>query len=274
MKEIVYQIDNWTLVKLIGGISVIIVGFFSLFGKLILEKAKIVWTKNANSELQDLKANLDKYNSDLTGVQASHLFHVQNTHNKRIEAIEAVWGAILEIKQNIPSPIGLCLQILADEQFTNEILDKAGSPGEGYEKSFGKALSQMDEALDTFFVARASYKVDNVRPFLNPELYDLYKTYAGVVGRTLFQFIWHYKKGKLTCWKKDETITDLLRQVLNEKEYQYILSIQIGSFTTMTNLLEVKMLDKMNATITGTDRSFDTIKHIKTLATIWKVEQR
>ena len=274
MNEIVYKIDNWTLIKLIGGIGVIVIGFFSLFGKLILERAKVIWTRNANSELQDLKANLDKYNSNLIGLQTSHLFHVQNSHNKRIEAIEVVWSALLEIKQNIPSPIGLCLQILADEQFTNEILDKAGSPGGTYEKSFGKVLSQMDEAVDTFFVARASYKVDNVRPFLNPDLYDLYKTYTGVVGRTLFQFIWHYKKDKLTCWKNDETITNLLKQVLNEKEYQYILSVQIGSFNTRTNLLEVKMLDKMNTTITGTDRSSDTIKHIKTLETIWKVEQR
>ena len=240
----------------------------------MLEKAKVIWTKNASSELQNLKAKLDKYNSNLTSLQANHIFHVQNTHNKRIEAIEAVWSAILEIKQNIPNPIGLCLQILADEEFTNEILDKAGSPGGTYEKSFGRALSEMDESLETFFVARASYKVDNVRPFLNPDLYDLYKTYTGVVGRTFFQFIWDYKKNRLTCWKNDKTITDLLKQVLTDKEYQHILSIKIGSFTSMTNLLEVKMLNKMNTTLTGTDTSLDTIKHIKTLETIWKVEQR
>ena len=90
--------ENWAIVKIIGGVSVILISFFTLFGKLIPERAKIIWARNASSELQNLKANLDNHNLGLNNLAANHIFHIQNIHNKKIESIEKLWSAILEIK--------------------------------------------------------------------------------------------------------------------------------------------------------------------------------
>lgn len=268
MNEIIYKIDNWTLVKLLGGLGIILTAIIYFLSTLLAERLKASWNKSASLGLQDVKYQLEKNNSTIERLQSNYLFHVQNTHIKRVEAIEIVWNSVLEIREGIPSVISLCLSILQDSEINNAVLDKAGK-----EKTFGELVGKLDEAGNTLFVVDASNKVQKLRPFIKEELYSLFKTYVAVIGRTVHLFIWQYKQGKLSTWKSDENIRTLLKDVLTDQEFKHISTKRVGAFNDMMNLLELKMLGMMRNTLTGSDADIDTIKQIKTLEDIWQVEK-
>jgi hypothetical protein len=270
MDEVIYKIDNWTIIKIVGGLGLTISAIMALFGKLILEKFKITWAKNSSIDLQNLKYEIEKNNKAVDNLQSNFLNHQQKGYDKRVDAIETLWISINEINDGIPSVVSLCLRILTDNEINNSTLDKANTKG----ISLGSLVMKLDESKDTTFLVGPANKVTLLRPFINEDLYSLFRTYTAIVGRITHTFIWNYKKSTLTTWKNDEHIKTLLKEVLNEEEFRHIYNKQVGSFDDMTNLLELKMLAMMRNSISGTDISIDTVKQIKRLEEIWKVEQK
>jgi len=269
VEEVTYILSDLTIVKLIGGLGVVISAIFIFLNNLTTEKLKSVWNRNTQKELQEIKSTLSQNNSTLTNLQMNFVHHQQNIQNKRMESIENIWVAVLKIKRGIPSPVALCLSILEDDEIKNEIIDNPNKKGE----SIGSMVAKLDESTDTLPIIEPAEGIDRLRPFINEELYSLFKTYLAIVGRITHKFILDYKRGKLQTWKKDDIVVQQLKSVLTEKEFKYIFEKRC-SFNDMINLLEIKILDKIRETVTGAELNSDSIAQIKKLEDIWKMEKR
>lgn len=269
MEEVIYKLSDWTIIKLVGGLGVVISALFLFLNKLTIEKLKTVWQKKTQKELQEIKSALSLNNSSLANLQTNFVQHQQNVQNKRIEAIEYIWVAVLNIKKGIPSAVSLCLSILVDEEIKNETIDNPNKNGE----SLGQMVAKLDESKDTLPIVEPAENIDRLRPFINEELYSLFKTYIAIIGRITHKFIWDYKNGNLKSWKKDEVVVNQLSTVLTEKEFKYIIDKRCA-FNDMTNLLEIKILEKIRTTVTGAELNSDSIAQIKRLEEIWKVNKK
>lgn len=260
--------DNWAIFKIIGGLGIVITAAIAFFSKLIIEKLKVSWKSETDKELKEIETRLNYSNSVLSNIQANYLSHLQNTHEKRIEAIETAWHYILKTKKEIPNPVLLCLSILDDSEITNSVLDRENKN----RGSLGQLVSTIDESKYVQVIAEATENIDELRPFVSEEVYSLLRTYFSIIGRVVYKFIADYKKGDLQCWKKDIAVLNLIKQLFNKNEFEYVMSKKFRSFVEMTNLLELKILYNMRMVLTGTDSDYDIIKQLKNLEGIFKLE--
>ena len=152
MEEIIYKLNDWTIIKIVGGLGGVISAIILFLNKLTIEKLKMVWDKNAKEDLQEIKSNLAQNNSTLASLQMNYVQHQQNTQIKRIEAVEKIWVAVLNVHQRIPDPVKLALSILKDDEINNKTLENPEKNG----RSLGKLISKLHPEKDTLQILVSS----------------------------------------------------------------------------------------------------------------------
>ena len=113
MEEIVYKIDNWSLIKLIGGIGIIISGIFTFFSKFILNKIQY----NYEQKIETLKAEISKSNNLLNSSIQHYLYSSQKIVDKKIIAYETLWKIINETRDSIPASISMIHFLFPSHKF-------------------------------------------------------------------------------------------------------------------------------------------------------------
>ena len=68
MKELLQQIDNWTLIKLVGGLTVVLSSVISFIAYFIRDLFLNKWKAKQESELAILKARADQNNQLLSNM--------------------------------------------------------------------------------------------------------------------------------------------------------------------------------------------------------------
>ena len=200
MQEIIYKLDNWSIIKLLGGSAIVITAIIGFFYKIILTRIGQAGQHNYNKKLEDLKGEISKNNSLVNSIVQNYFSSSQKLLDKKIQAYELLWSSILNIKENLPSGISAVYQLLAD----SEIEKVDAFKNINTNTTLGPVLRNysMEKEMKNF--------IDNGKallphkPYLSDESYKLYYTYQGLTGRVTHQFIWKYSKLKLYNWKKDE----------------------------------------------------------------------
>ena len=264
MQEIIYKLDNWTIVKLLGGTAVILIGIIALFTKLFLTKVSQAGQHHYDKRLEDLKGEINKNNGILNSVIQNYFSFSQKLLDKKIQAYDLLWTSILNIKDQLPSGISLVYQLLIDDEIEKPkaFEDLNNNP------KMGPILRSynIDKEMKNF--------VDNgkllmpYKPYLSDTSYKLYYTYQGLTGRLTHQFIWDYSKSKIYNWKKDENLKSILRITLTDKEIEYIKSLKIGAFAALTDLLEYKILQDCRNNLNIKYTADDTIEYLKAIEKI------
>lgn len=264
--EMIYKIDNWTIVKVVGGFGVVFIGILAFASRLLTDKVNHIWTKKANTEIETIKSQLTQYNSTLTNIQTNYLNHIQGINSKKTESIDVLWQSVLDLKREIPSFISLVLSILTDTEYKNISNSKYAN--------ISNEIRKLDSAIDIQFIVKHIEKIDNRRPYLNEELYSLFKTYSVLIGRICFITIENCNKNKSDFWKEDDSILSIIKNVLRPDELDIIITTEVGGFNTLTSILELKILDGIKSYITGQEINTDVIKQMKKLEIIMAAEQK
>gem|GEM_PF-6472525 len=264
MQEIIYKIDNWTIVKLLGGLALIVTALFTLFGKLFSERLKQIWKTKSDKEIEGLKGEIQKGNSTINSLTLAYLNNFHKIQDKRIEATEKLWNAILELKSGIPSPVGLALNILLDTELSKVMLDKRNQNGE----SLGELIDELSEITSTSYLSSIEQNVIKYRPFLGDKALLIFYAYQGFIGRTVYNFIKGYKENTLQSWKQDGPTKGLLKSVRTDKELENLYSYKVNSFNLVLQLLETKLLHEIRENLYGKSLTVDTIEYVKSIENI------
>ncbi|MEI6596147.1 MAG: hypothetical protein WCO28_11340 [Bacteroidota bacterium] len=257
MNELIYSIDNWTIVKLLGGVSFILItilgGLFFLIKNRLLDK----WKAKDKKEIETLKGMIDRNNSVLTTILARG----QSEHivNKRLEALETIWKFVITTKDRIPTYIRLGLSILMDDEFTIASLNKI-SKGQIERISFDDLMKTKPQITD----------YEDLRFLLPTNLWTLVFIYQATINRTCYLTLDGVQKENLTYWKSDTGIKTMLSTVLDDKEIEYIYKTKIQAFDILLNLLEHKILTDTNRILSGESHTEDNLKVIKQITEILK----
>ena len=116
---------NYLDILKIVSISATIFGvLFAFFSKVIIEKLKIYWKAESSKELARITSNLDLNNSSLSSIYANYLYLWQNSHSRKVKAVDKAWIATLNVFKDIPAPIPLILSVLTDSEINNLMIGK------------------------------------------------------------------------------------------------------------------------------------------------------
>ena len=261
MEALINNLDNWTIIKLFGGSSIVLVGITIFISKLINERIIRNWQKTSDKELTELKGKLNQNNSIISTLTSQVGQNFQKLLEKRIEASEIYWANLIRMKSTIPAVVHLSYEIFLDEELTTENLDKTKS-------NFGREISEISDInfIDnlTFF----SETIIKVRPFLSDKLWLIMYAYQGFIGRTVHLMIEGYRQNKIIPWKKDNGIIQIVQTVLTTKEFEYIVNMQVHAYDSMLQLIENKAIEEIKKLISSQELANDSLQLLKQMEDI------
>ncbi|GLB52278.1 hypothetical protein NBRC110019_13170 [Neptunitalea chrysea] len=68
MEDIIYKIDNWTIVKILGGVAVVLTAILTFFSNYFLTKFRQREQHNLNKKIENLKGELSKQQSTYSSI--------------------------------------------------------------------------------------------------------------------------------------------------------------------------------------------------------------
>lgn len=256
MEELINELDNWALVKLFGGLGVVLSAIIVYVSKIINQRIVHKWQVKSNKELAELKGAINKNNSIITTFTQQYGQNFQKLLDKRIEATELFWDGILKMKSSIPSVIHLSYQILLDEELTVESLNKTKS-------DFGQEIREISQEKFVLELTRISDKIIRYRPFISEQLWILMYAYQGFIGRSVYLLIDGYQNNDIKNWKQDSGIKQIVSTVLSKKELEYIINIRVHAYDSMLQLLENKILSELKRLISSEDMTTNSLAELE-----------
>ncbi|WP_155296239.1 hypothetical protein [Spirosoma rigui] len=303
MEEIIYKFSIGYLLTLFGSSTIIATGVSAWIGSLIIErfrqnslretaleveKAKkeaakdleIVkkaitidiesvkkngnleleyYRKYANSEIENLKGDITRNNTLINTLLGQHGQAYQKVLDKRIDSSQKLWHLILEYKSTVPTSVSMAYDIFTDEEIREGILDcdkGLGAWGADLLKINNRELSKLQNPIFDNIV--------KLRPFLSLKLSQLGFVYGAIMGRMSFILTESYKEGKPRAWVDDDGIKQLLKNVLEPAEIDYIYNkIQATHYSTTVNILETKIVNEINIMLSGDSIVNDAIIQVE-----------
>jgi uncharacterized membrane-anchored protein YhcB (DUF1043 family) len=257
----IYEIESWTLIKLLGGFAFVIVAAIGFLSKIFLTKVAHSSQHSYNRRLEDIKGEIDKSNNLLNSITSNYFSASQKIVDKKIIAYEILWKNFQRTREDFPSGISLVYQLLHDDEIEKENAyeDLDSNPKMGPVLRKHSQHEEMRKMIDT------TKELTDFRIYLSEKSYALVKSYQGIIFRVTHMFIWEYEKKKLYQWKKDDAIITYMKSNFNEKEIAYINGIKVGALDNVLNLFEYKILKDIKKNLLITDSENDSIAYLKEL---------
>src|SRR5690606_16140662 len=179
-----------------------------------------------NSEIENIRGQIDKHNNLLTSIVQNHLSSSQKILDKKIQAYEMLWSNILEIRNNFPSGISLVYQIFMDDELAKddafEMLNN--------NPKMGPIIRSYDMDTEMKKLVDSKKSLLKLRPYISDDSVKLHHSYEGIIGRVTYKFIWDYGKSKVYNWKNDDALKSILELALTDKELNYVMTMKIHAF--------------------------------------------
>ena len=205
----------------------------------------------AENELALERLRLENARSVEVRAAALDAFHAGHlaAHDRRLGAVERLWGAVLKLRKQTPLII-----VLTDLFERDKML---------HTKSFLKELSELSHDKLMKMMDDASTGIEETRPFVGEDAWALFFASRMLVGRIWIVLQTGRDKEFIPPWERDHGIEQLLRTVLTSEEGAEFQSMRIGSFSWLRTNIESKILQNMRAVISGEESSSFGLKHAR-----------
>ena len=263
MEELINNLNNWNLIKLFGGVGVVLSAIIFFISKVINQKIVHSWQRFSNIEIEELKGAINKNNSVVASLTQQFGQNSQKLLDKRIEVSEVCWDMILKTKSSIPASIYSAYNVYRGEELTKERLDESKT-GLGLE--IGK-ISKREFQKELF---AHSKDISRYRPFISEKLWILMFAYIGFIGRSTNLLIHGYHIGNIVNWKLDSGVVEIALTVIAKEELKYILDMQFYAYDSMLQLLENKILQEIKRLMSSEDLAMDSLKAVEKINQILK----
>jgi len=260
MQQIIYKIDNWALVKLLGGVALVFTAIIAFSFKYLSVRLTQLSQHGYNRDLEDVKGDILKNNGLLNSLVENYFSSSQKILDKKIEAYELLWSCILSIKESFPAGISLVYQLLTDSEFEKikAFEDLNSNP------KMGPILRSYKMEIEIAKMIDNGKKLSSLKPYISDSSFKLFYTYQGLIGRVTHKFIWDYENKILYNWKKDGNLDTILSITLTKKELNYIKKdINIGALNSLIDLLEYKILQDFRNSLNIRETTTDTVEYLK-----------
>lgn len=228
----------------------------------VFTKYRIKTQSTANITEEQLKKELER-NNQLLYTTLNHYSGLRKEiHLKKIDALDIVWQAFINLKTTIPSTIFLYLTVLKKDEFTYSNISK-NSYFEATKKQIGTADLDLQHASQIGDISRP---IELSRYLINQDLYNIWRSYLAVTGRVVVIFSRGLQSKNITSWQDDKGINQQLAMWLSENELKNVYAMSIGGFDRALELLRMKALNMLIQETTGTEEMHSMLKQIEIYA--------
>jgi len=269
LKEIIYRLDNWTIIKLLGGLATILSLIIAFFSNLISVRFKEATKFIYDNKLEGIKGEISKNNNILNSITGDYFSSTQKLLDKKIAAYDLLWKSILQTRKSFPEGIYLIHQILLDTEF--EKTDAYSSIANN--SKIGPVFNSYDRDTEISKLFKNIDELDLFKPYFSDYSYKLFYVYRALIGRITHKFLEDYQISKIYLWKKDIHLDEILKIILSKKELDYIKNQKIGSLPALMDLLEFKFLQEYKKSLNIKETASDTIEYLKDLESILQTKK-
>lgn len=262
MNDIFAKIDNWELIKLLGGLTIIISSIISFIAYFIKSYFINKWKSKQQTEIEIIKARFDQNNQLISNLTSSLTNVYLSSNNKRFEYLEKIWVGMMTIKSNMPTIVTTSYSILTKEELIN------------LPKTDNKYLKASIQSFNAEEYLESNFKINSdlqkCRPFIGESLWIIYFVYQAFIGRLTILIEEGLRKGKITNWHDDfGFINQILNSVITKDQLEKLMS-NSNSFNNVLNFLESIAINDISEQITGKRITDETVKRALEISEILK----
>jgi hypothetical protein len=247
-------------ILLLGGWSVISIAVIYYFSNRIADRLNIKWKESADINISKLQGEIAKNNSTLNSVLALYGSNHHQAQDRRILAIEVLWKNLIEYKNIVPDVTHLLFNYLTEKEIEDFWIRET-------DNSLHHAHKKQLMSLD--FDARISNSFDFIklieleRPFIGERIWFHFDIYKIFLGRITYLMQVGTQDKKFEHWQKDKHLKQLLSDTLSSKEVDYIYSLEVNSLKSTSILLEGKLIQEIDKTLSGEAFSETVLDRVK-----------
>lgn len=246
-------IDLSVIVLTSGAASALFLFIFKTYFK---EKISASIKSDYDHKIESFKSDLSERQSALVKILESQTSGYNLSQNERITSIKIYWDNYLKIREYI-SVISSIDGFITEEETNNLFNDQRGVP----------LIANLREASKLEFAALKQYQqnIELVRPFLNDEIWVQTAFLVTFLGRILYLYDRDLKINTLSHWKSDEAIMNTAKDYLSEKEFQLIVSREVGGINLVKAFVEQKILSELSSIVNGRAGAKYSMEHAVSL---------
>ena len=240
MQNLINSISNWELVKLLGGMGVVLTAIAVFVSRLLNNYALHKWKTNSDKRLEEYKFELErqvKLIDNLTSIIPN--IHIA-TNERRLDHFERLWQSMLQIKKEFPTICGIAYTILTKSEIQD--LPKDPNPNIGELVRTFEPNEYFDKLADI------SNKIERSRPFVGQKAWNTYFVYQALHGRLTYLISDGFLKGRISYWLDE---TDFLEQLVSitvgKDAQEKLFENPVQAYLNIVNYLELELINEISS---------------------------
>lgn len=210
-----------------------------------------------DQQLERFRSDLSAHQGSISSAVGASVSANMALHARRIAAVEAIWNAILQIRQNTSTML-FGYQILVPSEY-GLVVEKPELFGSITQAEMQRRLIDMPQ-------------VENNRPFVTPDVWNLFFVYQAFAYRSAWRAIEGvHVRDRLPLWDHDEEgkidhTRKILIATLSNDDIAYVDRFEIGAPQRALERLEAKFLSIAGASISGSHVADLSVEETKRLS--------
>lgn len=213
-----------------------------------------------NSELKSesekrsiiLKMSFEKEAESIRFATASISATQRVAIERKLDALENLWEAVLEARKNVPTVLGFLDFLTVDEY-------KSSKENPHFQQLVGEVSI---EKLVTMFNDNVGSR-ERIRPYVGEYLWALLSTYQALIARVALLLHWGTKDDEKLNWHKDAGVLQLTKAFLDSNESTEFAAVKFGKFRWLQSNVEQKILVGIEAIISGREVGDQALKQAR-----------
>jgi hypothetical protein len=242
MKTIINDINTWELVKLFGGLSLIISAIVSFLALIIRDYFLNRNEKQKEKEIETLKQQYSKTEA-MFGYITDNISKSYSSSNERIlKAYEEIWNTMLKIRNQMP--------VFAYKVYTIFTMDELETLPKN--KKYQSDLNRIDYNDYFLKIAQITENVETCRPFVRDRAWSVFFVYRATYGRLVYLLDEGRAKDKIRLWYDDASFIDqVLGMVIEKDNISKLIENRVIAFHNVVSYLELLMQEEVQNFIYG-----------------------
>lgn len=259
MQQLITAIDGWTLIKVVGGLAVVISAVVGFLAGTLRDYLGHRWRGNQERELESLKHQFSRAEVLLNSLATSGSSAYLATSERRLDHFQKLWNGMMSIKNGYPTLASIAYSVLTRAEIEN--LPTTSRPSIRAEIALFDPGKYIDFQFGIVKDAEAS------RPFVGQHAWNAFFSYQALHGRLVFLLQDGLAKGKVAYWILDRQFLDQVLAIsISRETMTELLKNEAMAFNNVRNFLELAVLADVEAQTSGTAAIKEAVKQAQQLS--------
>lgn len=240
MQDLINSVSNWELVKLVGGIGVVLSAIAIFVSRILNNYALHRWKEKSDRKIEEHKSELHRQVrllDNLTSIIPN--LHIA-TNERRLDHFGRVWESMLQIKKDFPTLCGIAYTILTKDEIRD--LPKDPNP------NVGELVRTFEPNQYFTKLSDISHRTESSRPFVGQKAWNVYFVYQSLHGRLTYLISDGFPKGRIGYWLDETAFLEQVVAIAVPKEVQEkLFENPLQAYLNITNYLELELINEISS---------------------------